>query len=196
MKQRCNYKNHIYYANYGGRGITVCDEWSKSFVVFKKWALENGYKDGLSIDRIDNDKNYEPNNCQWLSLGDNARKAHEIFSKHDKIKHYDKRKQLKLTQTEYAKYINVSRSSIQRTEKIINSMNSKEIENLRLEALAMSLPEWKPNGNCSVYHNGKVWTFTIREATYSPEAVMMPEACARKICKILNVGRYSLEGEL
>ncbi|QIW89742.1 HNH endonuclease [Bacillus phage Izhevsk] len=77
MKQRCDNSNSMYYEYYGGRGIDICKEWSESFEVFHKWAIEKGYQEGLSIDRIDNDGNYEPSNCQWLTLADNTRKMHE-----------------------------------------------------------------------------------------------------------------------
>ena len=65
IKQRCFNPNSNRYKNYGGRGISICDEWKNSFETFCKWALENGYKEGLSIDRIDHEKNYEPSNCRW-----------------------------------------------------------------------------------------------------------------------------------
>lgn len=65
MKQRCFNKNCKTFYRYGGRGITVCDEWLK-YSNFKEWALKNGYKEGLDIDRINNDGNYEPNNCRFV----------------------------------------------------------------------------------------------------------------------------------
>ncbi len=78
MKQRCSNKKNKTYQYYGKKGITVCKEWLNNFKVFKKWALENGYSEGLSIDRIDNDGNYEPSNCQWLTLAENTSKARKI----------------------------------------------------------------------------------------------------------------------
>jgi hypothetical protein len=64
MKQRCRNPKCVSYKNYGGRGISVCKDWFE-FIPFRDWALENGYRDDLSIDRIDNDKGYRPDNCRW-----------------------------------------------------------------------------------------------------------------------------------
>jgi hypothetical protein len=75
MKQRCVNPNKQHYEHYGGRGITVCDEWREDFQTFYDWAMANGYSDDLTIDRIDNDGDYEPSNCQWITQAENTRKA-------------------------------------------------------------------------------------------------------------------------
>ena len=71
MHERCERVKHPHFKNYGGRGISVCEEWSE-YDNFRKWALSNGYSDTITIDRIDNDGNYEPSNCRWISYKDQA----------------------------------------------------------------------------------------------------------------------------
>lgn len=73
IKERCYNKKSKSFHRYGGRGITVCDEWLHSSEAFKSWALAAGYKPGLEIDRIDNDKGYSPENCRWVTKTQNAR---------------------------------------------------------------------------------------------------------------------------
>lgn len=73
IKERCNTITNSAYKDYGGRGIKMCDEWLNSFQTFKKWALNNGYADNLTIDRVDNNGNYEPNNCRWSTTKQQAR---------------------------------------------------------------------------------------------------------------------------
>lgn len=81
MIERTTNKNNQSYYNYGERGITICDEWKDDFKSFYDWAINNGYKDGLSIDRIDNDKGYYPENCRWVGnfeQANNKRNNHKI----------------------------------------------------------------------------------------------------------------------
>lgn len=77
MNRRCYDETCNVYKYYGGKGIGVCDEWRDHLDVFIAWALENGYKPGLTIDRIDHNKGYEPSNCRWVTRSENSRHAAE-----------------------------------------------------------------------------------------------------------------------
>lgn len=80
VKNRCLNQNEPAYKKYGGRGITVCEEWKNNFQAFYNWAMESGYQDNLTIDRINNDGNYEPSNCRWTTakIQANNRRSNRI----------------------------------------------------------------------------------------------------------------------
>jgi len=75
MRQRCNNPNDQAYRWYGAKGVIVCPEWESSFLSFYTWAIANGYQDGLTLDRIKSNKNYEPSNCRWITREENTRRA-------------------------------------------------------------------------------------------------------------------------
>ena len=84
MKVRCLNKNNKSYRDYGGRGISVCSEWQESFSSFYEWSINNGYKENLTLDRINFNGNYAPDNCKWSTLKEqmnNTRK--NIFLEYD-----------------------------------------------------------------------------------------------------------------
>lgn len=81
MKCRCLNEHHPAYPRYGGRGIQICPEWM-NFEGFQRWALLSGYTDKMTIDRIDIDKGYKPDNCQWLTKSEHAKKTN--FEKYNK----------------------------------------------------------------------------------------------------------------
>ena len=111
MIQRCYNPNNHKYKNYGGRGISICDEWlgKNGLINFNNWARANGYQDDLSIDRIDVNGNYEPSNCRWTNniVQGNNRTNNTIYDFRG-IKH---------TQKEWSEILGCSRSTINRAIK-------------------------------------------------------------------------------
>jgi hypothetical protein len=73
MNRRCDNPNSPQYKDWGGRGITVCNEWKKDYLAFKEWALANEYREGLCLDREYNDGPYAPDNCRWVTHKVNSR---------------------------------------------------------------------------------------------------------------------------
>lgn len=104
MKRRCYTKTNHDYKDYGKRGISLCEDWKNDFNNFYTWAINNGYKDNLTIDRINNDGNYEPSNCRWIT---------------NREQQYNKRKTLKIeykgiskTITQWEQFLGMGRGKL------------------------------------------------------------------------------------
>ncbi len=125
MTQRCWDKNAINYSNYGGRGITVCKEW-RNFDNFALWALINGFKEGLEIDRIDNYLGYEPTNCRFVTRSENMRNTRVNIHTIEEIREIRaKYSTRKYTQKQLAIEYNDSEGNI---NNIIKHRSWKEVE--------------------------------------------------------------------
>lgn len=103
MKQRCTVHKDRY-KQWEGRGVRVCEEWSDSFIAFKKWAIATGYNDTLTIDRIDVNGNYEPSNCRWIT------KAEQQFNKTN-TRYFEYKGQKKCL-AEWAEIFGVNKSTL------------------------------------------------------------------------------------
>ena len=108
MKARCYRKAHRSYKNYGGRGIVVCDEWHE-FINFSSWAKNNGYKRGLTIERIDNDGNYCPENCTFITMAKQQRNRQDTKLNVKKVKEIRRLwAETDLTQGQIGRLFNIS----------------------------------------------------------------------------------------
>lgn len=104
MKRRCYTASSNSYKNYGARGIIVCEEWKNDFLSFYNWAIENGYRDDLTIDRIDVNGNYEPSNCRWATVTEQANnKRNNRFIQYKGEKH---------TIAEWSKILKIKRETL------------------------------------------------------------------------------------
>jgi hypothetical protein len=125
MKDRCyNPKCHAY-KNYGGKGVKICDEWLDNFINFYNWAMNNGYKEGLSIDRINVDGNYEPSNCRWITLSKNVAYANKtnVRRKAEKGEYYGI--------SPYGEYFQFDNASQFAREHNLNANNVRDVANKR-----------------------------------------------------------------
>ena len=123
MKNRCFNLKHKSYKDYGGRGITICNEWLE-FIPFRDWAVNNGYKEGLQINRINNDGSYESSNCNFVTSAENCRNRNTTILTIELVKEI---KYLwntgRYTQEQLAKKFNVSQTQI---SNIINNKQWKK----------------------------------------------------------------------
>lgn len=117
MIRRCNNPQRNEYKNYGGRGIKVCDEWEKSFIAFRDWALTNGYSDTLTIERKDVNGNYEPENCIWATKKEQANNRRD-----NKFLTYNGKTQ---TISQWAKELNIHENTLR--DRIQKGWSEKEI---------------------------------------------------------------------
>lgn len=147
MITRCDPDNKDKYAyrNYAGRGISVCDEW-KDFQTFIDWVEKNGFKEGLSIDRINNDGNYEPDNCRFadsLTQASNRRKPADISKippVYNRLGYAcrKKRRLLEISQTKLANTVGINQASITNFENGRNGLSSKTLDKI-LNALSIDV---------------------------------------------------------
>lgn len=105
MKSRCYNKNHKAYKNYGGRGIKVCMEWKNDFNAFYIWAINNGFKKELTLDRIDTNKDYSPTNCRWV---DNLTQQNN--KRNNRYLNYDNKK---YTISQWSRILNIPKGTIE-----------------------------------------------------------------------------------
>ena len=112
IKQRCLNPKNVSYHNYGGRGITICEEWKNDFMSFYNWSMKNGYKEGLTIDRINNDGNYEPSNCRWTTrlVQNNNTRVNNYITINNETK----------TLTEWCRFYNANYGKVYRLYKLKN----------------------------------------------------------------------------
>ena len=104
MKERCYNKNFIEYKNYGGRNIKICKEWLNDYRAFYEWAINNGYDNNLTIDRIDVNGDYEPTNCRWIT------KQKQAYNKRNS-KYITYKGEIK-TLAEWSKELNISQQTL------------------------------------------------------------------------------------
>ena len=170
MKKRCYKENDKDYKNYGGRGIQIYDEWKEDFACFREWALNNGYQDNLTIDRVDNNKNYEPSNCRWttIQIQNNNRRNNKLLTIGNKTQ----------TMAEWGRELNISDDTI--SSRLFNgwtclealeivkhkTIKKQSISPITYEGRTMTLTEWAKERNIhrntlsSRLHNG----WSIEEA--------------------------------
>ena len=172
MKQRCYNKNCTRYKDYGARGITVCEEWndrnwsgtkhlSKGYVAFRDWALSHGYSEELTLDRIDNNKGYGPDNCRWITKQEqnNNKRTNKYITLNGKTQTLTKRvKELKISKHTIYDRIKNGETIEQAFQKKNNSERLIEykgkVQSMKQWCKELDLPYNRIKTRISTYH----WT--------------------------------------
>lgn len=122
MKDRCYNPKSSAYPYYGGKGITICREWIDDFMNFYNWAMANGYKENLTIERINVNGNYEPDNCEWIPQKEQMRNRTNS--------HFVQYNGETMTLTEASKKFHICRGTIRKYEKMCNGDSQKAIDSI------------------------------------------------------------------
>lgn len=207
MKQRCNNPKNTTYKNYGGRGIKVCEEWTK-FKPFEKWALENGYQDDLTIDRIDVNGNYEPSNCRWISF------LEQQYNKRKTIYFVHKNKKYNLLELSGKLGLSITtiRARIKRgfdENNISKQMVAKKIKKYLYNNKLIDIVELSKQTNIPtkvLYQRIDVLGWSIEKAINTPKCNMSSKIklydyngkkmCIAEISKIVGIKRTTLNYRL
>lgn len=160
MKGRCLNKNNKSYARYGGRGITLFKEW-EDFNIFAKWALSNGYDENLTIDRIDNNKGYEPSNCRWITNKEQSRNRRSNIV----IEHNGKTMTLKeLSETTGIEYscLNARYKRGYRKEELIKPVDIIETNNSKVSVKDVKEIRAKYSDGMTIKELSKIYPITYQ----------------------------------
>jgi len=174
MKNRCTNTNRHNYYRYGGRGIKVCDDWINDIEKFIDWSLKNGYKKGLQIDRINNDGDYSPENCRWVTPKENANNKESNIL----ITYNNETKSI----AEWSKIVNIDAKTLyyrySKGYKVEDLFNHKELVTLEYNGSVNTLVEWSDITGISyktLHHRySKGWSATkiIETSTETKQATI------------------------
>lgn len=190
MKARCQKTYAKHYEKYGGRGIKVCDEWNKSFNSFREWALNNGYQENLTIDRINNDGNYEPSNCRWVT-----RKEQSNNLRTNRILYYDGEYK---TMAEWCNILNLKPSFIRKRLDRTNNDLDKALKlpnGFQYNHKKVIMIDEKTNKNIKIFNSPTEASQYIRETTnFKANCGRIIDVCVGRRNKAYNYKWKYLEG--
>lgn len=196
MKRRCYVESCHSYKSYGAKGIKICDEWMENPPLFEKWSLENGYEDGLSIDRIDPAKDYCPENCRWIPIHENS--SNKSTTRHIEVDGITK------NGNEWDAYLGFSGTTINTTcrkygedmakELIRKRMENPDVKNVCclgwLRAYGLIGPLKKPG---RISHQ-RIGIKQLKDGVVIAEYNSIQDACVKSGIGKHTIGKYSKNG--